>query len=244
MEEERLVKHDDVDAGDATPNTRRKKETESLSYSKVLFDPYYRHCTFVICLLAFLNQVTGTNSINIYSQTIFENIQESGSGGISPRMGSVLLMISQVVAACCTPFIGGIAGIKTIFVFGMFAMGVLLFLIGLFAMLNQNNWVVICMMADLFIYQITLGSFTWVYVGQVAEEKAASLAIFNIWFFVFVLALTTNSLFNGLGNQGTFWLFSGLTLAGAIIFIFTIRETKGLTDEEIKVLFVPKELKK
>ena len=82
------------------------------------------------------------------------------------------------------------------------------------------------------------------YIGQVAEEKAASLAIFNIWFFVFVLALTTNFLFNSLGNQGTFWLFSGLTLIGGVIFIFTIRETKGLTDEEIKVLFVPKELKK
>ena len=67
-------------------------------------------------------------------------------------MGSVLLMISQVVAALCTPFIGRLAGIKTIFVFGMFAMGALLFLIGLFAMMNKNNLVVICMMADLFIY--------------------------------------------------------------------------------------------
>ena len=82
------------------------------------------------------------------------------------------------------------------------------------------------------------------YIGQVAEEKAASLAIFGIWFWTFVLALTTDSLFNGLGNEGTFWLFSGLTLMGAVLFIITIRETKGLTDEEIKVLFVPKELKK
>ena len=74
MEEEQLVKHGDVDAGDATPNTRRKKETESVSWSKVMCDPYYRACTWTICLLAFLNQVTGTNSINIYSQTIFDNI--------------------------------------------------------------------------------------------------------------------------------------------------------------------------
>ena len=65
-EEEQLVRHDDV-VVDATPITKRKKETESLSYGKVLCDPYYRNCTFVICLLAFLNQVTGTNSINIYS---------------------------------------------------------------------------------------------------------------------------------------------------------------------------------
>ena len=51
-------------------------------------------------------------------------------------------------------------------------------------------------------------------------------------------------MFSGLGNQGTFWLFSGLTLAGAIIFIITIKETKGLTDDQIKHLFVPDDLKK
>ena len=74
MEEKQLVKHDDVDAGDSTPNTKRKKETEAVSWSKVMCDPYYRTCTWTICLLALLNQVTGINSINIYSQTIFESI--------------------------------------------------------------------------------------------------------------------------------------------------------------------------
>ena len=123
-------------------------------------------------------------------------------------------------------------------------MGTMLFLIGLFAMLNKNNLVVVCMMIDLFFYQITLGTYTWVYIGQVAEEKAASLAVFTIWFFVLVLALTTNAMFSGFGNQGTFWLFSGLTFAGAIIFIITIKETKGLNDDQIKHLFVPEDLRK
>merc|ERR1712083_207072 len=104
--------------------------------------------------------------------------------------------------------------------------------------------VVICMMIDLFIYQTTLGTYTWVYIGQVAEEMAASLAIFTIWFFVFILALTTDSLFDGLGNQGTFWFFSGLTLVGGVLILITHKETKGLSDEEIKVLFVPENLKK
>ena len=95
-EEDELVKHDDVVAGDSTPNTRRKKETEPLTYTKVICDPYYRGCTFVLVLLTFLNQVTGINSINIYSLTIFENIQKDSpdGGGITPRMGSVYLMVA------------------------------------------------------------------------------------------------------------------------------------------------------
>ena len=67
-------------------------------------------------------------------------------------MGNVLLMITQFVAASCTPFVGNLAGIKTIFVYGMFVMGVLLFLIGLFAMLNKNNMVVLTMMVDLAVF--------------------------------------------------------------------------------------------
>ena len=122
-------------------------------------------------------------------------------------------------------------------------MGVLLFLIGLFAMLEMNTLVVVCMMIDLFIYGTTMGTYTWVYIGQVAEEKSASLAIFTLWFFVFVLALTTDTLFNSLGNQGTFWLFSGLTFIGAILIMITHKETKGLTDEEIKLLYVPEKEK-
>ena len=125
----------------------------------------------------------------------------------------------------------------------MFTMSVLLFLVGLFAMLDMTNVLVVCMMLDLFMYQATMSTYTWVYIGQVAEEKASSLAIFTIWFFVFILALTTDSLFNSLGNQGTFWLFSGLTFAGAILIMITHKETKGLTDKEIKVLYVPEKLR-
>ena len=123
-------------------------------------------------------------------------------------------------------------------------MSVLLFLVGLFAMLGMDNVLVICMMLDLFIFQATMGTYTWVYIGQVAEEKASSLAIFTIWFGTFILALITDSLFNSLGSQGTFWLFSGLTFVGAVFIILTIKETKGLTAEEIKVLYVPKKLRK
>ena len=89
-----------------------------------------------------------------------------------------------------------------------------------------------------------MGSFSWVYIGQVADEKQSAIAMGSLWFFTFCLALTTNSLFTGLGNVGTFWLFSGLTLVGAFIFMCIIKETKGLTDDEIKNLFVPEDLKK
>ena len=66
-DEKQLVRHQGVQTGDATPNTRFRKEAEAIGYSQALWNPLYRRCTYVICLLAICNQVTGTCAINVYS---------------------------------------------------------------------------------------------------------------------------------------------------------------------------------
>ena len=65
---------------------------ESPGYYRALTDPDYRMATFICMALAITNQLTGINAINIYSTTIYQNIQDEsgGDGGISPRLGSVL----------------------------------------------------------------------------------------------------------------------------------------------------------
>ena len=239
-EEKKLAQHKEVDAGDATPNTRFRKEAEAVGWGKILCDPLYSVCTYSICALAAFNQATGVNSINVYSQQIFENIQEeSGGGGISPRVGNCLTTLAQFVAVFFAPFVATCLSLKQIFVIGMFLMAIALGLIGLFAQMNLNTWVVIMMMIHLTIYQLSMGTYMFVYVAQVAEERAQTLGIGVTWFFVTVLTLLTNTLFDTLGNAGTFWLFGGLTLIGAIVLQFVIRETKGLTQDEIKRLYWP-----
>ena len=121
-------------------------------------------------------------------------------------------------------------------------MAIALGLIGYFASRNMNTLVVIAMMVHLTIYQLSMGTFLFVYVAQVAEERAQTLGIGVTWFFVTILTLITNTLFDKLGNAGTFWLFAGLTLVGAVVIQLVIRETKGLKEDEIKMLYVPERL--
>ena len=66
-EEKQLARHQGVETGDATPNTRFRKESEVIGYSQVLWSPLYRRCTYVLCLLEIFNQTTGVNAINVYS---------------------------------------------------------------------------------------------------------------------------------------------------------------------------------
>ena len=105
-EEKKLTQHQGVEAGDSTPNTRFRKKAEAVGWAKILCDPLYTTCTYSICALAAFNQGTGVNSINVYSQQIFENIQEeSGGGGISPRVGNCLVTLAQFFAVFFTPFV-------------------------------------------------------------------------------------------------------------------------------------------
>ena len=51
-------------------------------------------------------------------------------------------------------------------------MAIALSLIGFFASREENTLVVIAMMVHLTIYQLSMGTFLFVYVAQVAEERA------------------------------------------------------------------------
>ena len=116
-------------------------------------------------------------------------------------------------------------------------------LIGLFAKLGMNSALVITMMVDLAIYQLTMGNYMFVYIGSVAEERSASIALFLNWTGTLILMLTTIILFQKLGNEGTFWLFAILTFLGSTLMYFFLREIKGLSQEEVKQLYVPNRLR-
>ena len=107
--------------------------------------------------------------------------------------------------------------LKQVFVTGMFLMSIALCAIGIFAYKEMDNLVVVGMMVHLFIYQLSMGTYMFVYVVQVAEERAQVLGIGVTWFFVTILTLITNTLFDTLGNAGTFWMFAGLTIVGAVV---------------------------
>ena len=74
-------------------------------------------------------------------------------------------------------------------------MAAALALIGFFARLGMNSALVITMTADLAIYQLTMGNSMFVYIGSVAEESSASIALFLNWTGTLLLSLITMILF-------------------------------------------------
>ena len=102
---------------------------------------------------------------------------------------------------------------------------------------SLDTLLVIAMMVFLAVYQWTLGTYSWVYLPAVACDEGLSLGTAVLWLTVFVISLTTNSMFSGLGSAGTFFFFAGGSLISALFFFIFLKETKGLSRDESQKLY-------
>ena len=93
------------------------------------------------------------------------------------------------------------------------------------------------MMVFLAGFQITLGTYTWVYLGQVASDEGLSVATFTLWLFVLVCAIWTGSVFQALTSTGTFALFASFCLLSFFGYKVFLRETKRLTRDQAQCIY-------
>ena len=177
--------------------------------------------------------MTGINAINIYSTTIYQNIQDEsgGDGGISPRLGSCLNAIAQLLACITSPFVAWFS-FRSIINGGFFFMSIFMALVAVFEILEDDTVLVLMMMCFLALYQWTLGTYSWVYLPAVACDEGLSIGTGALWGSVFIISLITNSMFNGLGTAGTFFFFASGSFLSAIFFFFFLKEIQGLTRDQ------------
>ena len=116
-------------------------------------------------------------------------------------------------------------------------MGVAMIGVAVLELESLDTLLVIAMMVFLAVYQWTLGTYSWVYLPAVACDEGLSLGTAVLWLTVFVISLTTNAMFSGLGSAGTFFFFAGGSLISALFFFIFLKETKGLSRDESQKLY-------
>ena len=79
----------------------------------------------------FLNQLTGNASVIIYSNSIFQRINENG-GNLDPALGSIIIGSLNFFGALIAIFPVSYFGRKTLLIIGNLAMSISLFALGIF----------------------------------------------------------------------------------------------------------------
>lgn len=110
-------------------------------------------------------------------------------------------------------------------------------IVAILAYFELNTVLVFVMMIFLFVFQATSGTYTWVYLGQVACDEGLSIASCVLWTFCLILTIYTNKMFTVMTATGVFAFFAGCTLMCWLVFSFTLKEIKGLSRDESQVIY-------
>ena len=104
-----------------------------LTVKDALVDPQYRTATWVNVGYIIFHELTGINVINLYSTTIFKNMQTPGQKTwLTPRRGTYLVGATQVVFCLSTSYIVKCFGRKTLLIWGHIAIAVIHASVGVF----------------------------------------------------------------------------------------------------------------
>jgi hypothetical protein len=154
-----------------------------------------------------------------------------------------LLSLANVVGAIVAPFGSNVLPVHKLLIVGQFVMSVFLGLVVIFSVVNIPTLVLVMIILMILAYQLSMGSYYFVYVSQVTNATQNSVAVFSLWTAVLIISLVTKLMINGLQISGTFTLFCVCTFVGGFYFIVAMKSTKGLSSEQCKQLYFPDDLK-
>jgi len=172
------------------------------SYKETFCDPRIRRAAWIGCSISVFQQLTGINALIFYSASIFSNV------GLSANVVNALLGTVNLVAACSSSLILSYAGRKIMLVITTFGCAVFLFFMALTTHEANNaedklhtpwNYATItgcCLF--LIMFQWGPGPITWLYMGEIMNNKGLAIGVLLNLFFTLLFALITNALFTAL----------------------------------------------
>eukprot|EP00045_Choanoeca_perplexa_P007224 m.63910 g.63910 ORF g.63910 m.63910 type:complete len:503 (+) comp13983_c0_seq1:423-1931(+) len=96
-------------------------------------------------------------------------------------------------------------------------------------------------MLYIFCFSLGLGAVPWLMMSEIFPVRIRGLAssfatLFN-WTCSFIVTETFNSMIDAMTEQGVFWFYGGVCIAGMLYVLFYVPETKGRSLEELERFF-------
>ena len=207
-----------------------------------LLQPGLRKPLVIAVMLAFLQQVTGVNTVLYYGSIIFR--EHVGERSVAAAIGvNVVIGIVNFLATIVAIWIIDRVGRKPLLLASSGGMAASLIVLGLaFTMTPPPAMVVLgVMLAYVASFGIGMGPGVWVVMSELfptsIRGRAMSIATITLWLSSLLLTATFLSLVSALGASGAFWIYAALS---AFTFVFVWRvtpETRGKSLEEIEKMW-------
>ena len=166
-----------------------------------------------------------------YSSKIFFKV------GFTPKYGTAIVGFVNMISTFGSVFLLGKFGRKAILWVFSFVMAIDLVALGVAYIYVDNSVckilavVFVCMFVMFF--EFSLGPVPWIYMSEIMTDKGLSIAVLLNWIFTLVMAIVTPYVISG----ALFIVFGAFCIVCALFSLFILKETKGLTEAEVAVLY-------
>ncbi|ETI21553.1 hypothetical protein G647_07900 [Cladophialophora carrionii CBS 160.54] len=196
-------------------------------------------------LVQFFQQMDGNNIVSYYATYLFINSLGMSQNQAAITSGGVTLLF--LGGTCSTIYTMEKFGRRTVMLWGAVfcSLFMILFTIGLGVNNDSSNKLAV---VSIFLFEFCFGASwcdaPWIYVPEIAplhvRHIGTSMGVFTQWIITFIVVK-----FGPMGIQSSGWKFYLLFCVFNVLAIpfvyFCVRETKGLSLEEIDLLFAKKE---
>ena len=218
----------------------KKSLAEKRTSLKELLHPSLRRVLLVGILFSLFAHITGIDTIIYYGPIIF---LESGFKTDSALLASVMIGITNLIFTFVGMAMVDKAGRKFLLLVGLAGMGISMMLVG-FCMQSDMisaKWTLLWIMTYIASFAMSIGVVIWVYLSEIyptrVRGQALSVATMVLWLGNVILTQLFPVMMERFGG-GTFYIFSFICLL-AFIFTWTmVKETKGVSLEEIEEMWV------
>ncbi|RZF43762.1 hypothetical protein LSTR_LSTR009185 [Laodelphax striatellus] len=198
------------------------------------------------CGLIFIQQFSGINAVQFYTQQIFA--RASDARALSPSTACVLLGAVQAVSAIFTPAIVKYLGLKWPLIVSGVGITVSHFMLGLYYFLDNSGYNVDCiqllpvisLLSFTFFFCFGFGPLPWAIMGEMFPPNMKAMSSAFVTSFCFALMFFITKFFSNfsliMGSHSSFWLFSFLSLLGTIFTAVYLPNTKGMSLQDIQDL--------
>lgn len=200
-----------------------------------LFTRALRTPILLAFLLAFFNQLSGINAVLYFAPRIF---QWTGLGEQAALLQSVGIGITNLFATYLGLWLIDRVGRRTLLYIGS---------VGYIASLGLCSWafatenfaiVPACIFAFIAAHAVGQGAVIWVYIAEIFPNRVRAagqtLGCFTHWFFAATLTLVFPQMAEALAPSLIFGFFAFMMVLQLIWVKTTVRETKGVTLEEMQ----------
>ena len=236
------------------------QERSTLNLSKKaqfmkLFQKGVRNRMAIGMSLMFLQSFTGVNIITYYAPRIFETL---GITGTSTKLFSTgFYGIAKTLCMCTFTFVvvervgrrkgliwGAVLGCIPMWYIGGYVMKADPAGAALRGIVNRDGWgylAMVCVYLNAFIICATWQGITWTYASEIfpldIRMLCVSITTADTWLGSFIIARSTPYMISDLG-YGAYFFFASILVAMGVWSFFFVPETKGISLEEMDMLFL------